>query len=415
MTDVLIAGGGIAGSALAILLGRGGVSVELFERSDFPREKPCGEGIMPAGAGMLERLGLSQAVGGAPFHGVRYHFAGRVAEGLFPSDSSRPARGFGQRRRHLDRVLFEAAAATRGVTARTRSHVESPLVEEGRVVGLRVDGQPRRGRLVVAADGARSRIRASLGLDLPVKLPRLGLRRHFRLHSAQPQPDRVEVFFRPGREIYVAPLPDREILVAALAPASSLREEPALQFERWCREEPVLAARLEGASPSSSLTGAFPLGARARAGIAPGVVLLGDAAGFLDPITGGGISQALLTAELLAERFVHRLGSDESWLRQFDRDRRRLLRDYRLVTQAVLWLSQHPVLAQRALGLLAHTPSLLSHFVSVSAGTRSLLPRWPPARPSRTSRAASLRFAEGVLRYASRRIENRPIEKVPRA
>jgi len=73
MFDVAIAGGGIAGSALAILLGRQGLSVGLFERGTFPREKACGEGLMPGGVAVLRRLGLADAVGGAPFHGVHYH------------------------------------------------------------------------------------------------------------------------------------------------------------------------------------------------------------------------------------------------------------------------------------------------------------------------------------------------------
>ena len=82
MTDVIVVGGGIAGSALAIALGRRGMQVELYERGSFPREKPCGEGLMPAGVAALERLGLRDAVGGAPFVGVRY-FAGRqVKRGL---------------------------------------------------------------------------------------------------------------------------------------------------------------------------------------------------------------------------------------------------------------------------------------------------------------------------------------------
>src|SRR5689334_19680311 len=76
MTDVLIAGGGIAGSTLAILLGRAGLTVELFERGYFPREKACGEGLMPGGVGVLERLGLADAIGGAPFYGVRYYMDG---------------------------------------------------------------------------------------------------------------------------------------------------------------------------------------------------------------------------------------------------------------------------------------------------------------------------------------------------
>jgi len=83
VTDVLIAGGGLVGSAAAIHLGRLGISAELFERGRFPKEKPCGEGLMPAGVAALERLGLN-AEKGAPFNGVRYHVGARVAEGRFP-------------------------------------------------------------------------------------------------------------------------------------------------------------------------------------------------------------------------------------------------------------------------------------------------------------------------------------------
>ena len=81
MADVLIAGGGLAGSALAIQLGRQGISVEMFERGSFPREKPCGEGLMPAGVAALGRLGLEALPEGEPFWGIRYHFGKHLAEG----------------------------------------------------------------------------------------------------------------------------------------------------------------------------------------------------------------------------------------------------------------------------------------------------------------------------------------------
>lgn len=84
MTDVLIAGGGIAGSALAIGLGQRGLSVEVFERASFPREKPCGEGLMPAGVASLERLGVPVINEGLEFVGIRYWYGKRVAEGRLP-------------------------------------------------------------------------------------------------------------------------------------------------------------------------------------------------------------------------------------------------------------------------------------------------------------------------------------------
>ncbi|MDB4980468.1 MAG: monooxygenase, FAD-binding protein, partial [Myxococcales bacterium] len=85
MADVAIAGAGPAGATLAVLLGRAGLTVDVFDARRFPREKPCGEGIMPAGVAVLERLGLIDAVGGRRVDGVRYHGFGGTAESGFPA------------------------------------------------------------------------------------------------------------------------------------------------------------------------------------------------------------------------------------------------------------------------------------------------------------------------------------------
>jgi flavin-dependent dehydrogenase len=372
MVDVLIAGGGIAGSALAILLGRRGLTVELFERARFPREKPCGEGLMPAGVAILERLGLAEAVGGAPFYGVRYHLGDRTADGRFPEIAGVPVAGRAQRRKHLDYVLFQAAAVTPGVTAHTGTLVEALLSENGRVTGLIVSGEPRRARLVVAADGVHSRIRHQLGLDVPPRRKRLGIRAHFRLAPGQAQPPWVDVFVGRGCELYVAPLPEGELLVAALADSEVWGASTECAFRRWWRAERRLASLMEGAEQISSLMGSSPLSGGAQIGVAPGVALLGDAAGFLDPITGGGMTQALMSAELLAEYIVGRLGTQERWLWKFDRERQRMLRDYQMLTQMVLWVADHPRLAKGLLSSLKNSPKILSHLVGVSGGVRRL-------------------------------------------
>jgi len=109
--------------------------------------------------------------------------------------------------------------------------------------------------------------------------------------------------------------------------------------------------------------------------------LLGDAAGFLDPITGGGMSQTLMTAELLAEYLAERLGTDERWLQDFERERQRMLRDYRILTRMVLCLADYPRLAERLLSALRVSPSLFSHLVGVSGGGRQLW-EWPKTRGS---------------------------------
>jgi flavin-dependent dehydrogenase len=373
MADVLIAGGGVAGSALAILLGRHGLQVELFERYCFPKEKPCGEGLMPAGVAVLNRLGVGELVGGAPFYGVRYHFENHVTEGRFPQAGGIPVSGRGQRRKHLDEVLFRTAANAPGVTTHTGAHVDAPLREKGRVVGMFVDGRPRRAALVVAADGVHSRLRHKMGLNVPVRRKRFGIRAHFRLAKEKVQAPCVDVFLGRGHELYVTPLPEGEVLVAALADAQQLGESVECSFRRWLLAEPELAKRLEGAEQITPLLATSPLSAQARSGVAPGFVLLGDAAGSLDPITGGGMTRALVTAELLEQYIPDRISHDDSWLWKFERARRALLFDCRVLTQMVLWLADHPGLAQRLLWFMDALPSFLSHLIGVSGGVRRLV------------------------------------------
>lgn len=368
---IIVVGGGIAGASLAIALGRAGQTVELFDAQTFPRDKPCGEGLMPAGVSALRRLGVVDGADGAAFHGVRYHVGSRVAAGRFPPSVEHGDCGRGQRRLVLDRCVFARAAATPGVTARQGVTVDGPLVEGDRVTGVRVDGRAVRASLVVAADGAHSRFRHRLGLNVPVPRSRIGARRHYKL-AGRSAPPWVDIFLGPSHEFYVTPLPGEEVLVALLAEAEAVQPPIETLFDRWRQQPRVLRDLLEGAEPISPLL-ATPLAATARRGVAPGVVLLGDAAGFIDPITGGGMAQALVTSERLA-RFVVAHGAEHSdaWLPAFERERNALLRDYHLLTRGVLALSRRPALARAALSGLSWTPRLFSHLVGVSAGTRSL-------------------------------------------
>lgn len=376
--DVLIAGGGIAGSSLAILLGRQGLAVALYEQRRFPREKPCGEGLLPAGVAVLGRLGLAEEAGGQPFVGVRYHSGRETVEGRFLKTDGLPQSGRGQRRLFLDQLLFDAAARTPGVRAHAGVAVSAPLVERGRVTGLMVDGKSLRAELVVAADGSNSRLRHQLGLDRPPRGKRFGVRAHFRLAPGVETSEWVEVFLGRGYELYVTPLPGREMLVAALSGTRSLDHPVEEQFRDWCREHPRLAGRLRGAERVSQLLTAR-LGARARAGIAPGIVLLGDAAGSPDPIAGSGMTLALLSAELLARELREGFPADEA-VRRFESRRRAMFRNAQRITRLMLALAQRPRLARLAFRLLRAQPELFSRLLSVSGAAQPLLGRAAPAK-----------------------------------
>jgi menaquinone-9 beta-reductase len=379
--DVIVVGGGLAGASLAILLGRAGVGVELYEQHVFPRDKACAEGLMPSGVAVLARLGLLGRTGGARFRGIRYRGFGRSLQADFPDAEGIPGIGLAQRRLRLDAALFETARATPNVSAHEGSRVDGPLVESGRIKGVRVDGQTRRAALVVAADGPRSGLRRQLALeDRPTTPPRLGLRAHYRLAPGRVPDDHVEIYLGEGHEIYVTPLPDGEVSVAALADQDSSFRPAGAFFGKTLERHRPLCELLEGAEPRSELGGRLPLATRARRSLLPGLVLLGDAALALDPITGAGMAQALMSAELLAS-FLGRRAPDGSLrfdpsddvLAEFDRRRRAIYREAALFTRLLLLLVRRPRLARGALALLDRSPALFSHLCGVAAGTRHLV------------------------------------------
>jgi flavin-dependent dehydrogenase len=290
---------------------------------------------MPAGVAVLKRLGIE--VEGAPFRGIRYHFEDRSVGGEFPNQEQ----GLGIRRWHLDAALFAAARAEPNVECITGAAVEAPVFTDNRVAGVRANGKEYRADLTVAADGANSILRHKLGWDASTRTRRHGIVQHFRV--PEPAPDLIHAYLGHAQETYVTPLPNQELLVG------SLGDHPAI---------PAMFARLEPIGPPR---GAAPLAVKASQRFGPGCVLLGDAAGSCDPITGGGVSQALLSAELLAEHA-------ES-LDVFDREREAMLANYRRLTAGVLALVNHPALIRPALSVLDHSPRLFSRLMAIAGGS----------------------------------------------
>jgi 2-polyprenyl-6-methoxyphenol hydroxylase-like FAD-dependent oxidoreductase len=377
MADVVIAGGGPAGATLALLLGRAGLSVEIYEAKKFPREKPCGEGIMPAGVAVLERLGLRSAVGGRPLASVRYHGFGMTAEAGFPAGADgRAPVALGQRRWVLDQTLLAAARATPGVRVFEEAPVEGAAIAGGRAIGLRVGGEIRRGGLTVGADGLDSAVRHSLGLDHRARSDRrVGVRMHYRLATGRTEPSRLEIFIGDGHELYAAPLPDGELLLAALGDRNAFGPSARGAMERWIGEHPVLRDWLDGATPLTKPAGRAPVTRRARAGFAPGVVLLGDAACATDPLTAGGIAHALVSAERLAAAVPGVLAEGVPALARFDRERRRLLRPHDWLTRALVFLVDHPRLARWTMRGMRAAPRLMTALLGIGGGVAIQPPR----------------------------------------
>ncbi|MBS2015603.1 MAG: NAD(P)/FAD-dependent oxidoreductase [Deltaproteobacteria bacterium] len=317
--EVAVAGGGPAGLAAAITAALEGCSVTVIEPKAGAIDKACGEGLMPGGVRMLRELGVS-GVAGHPFVGIRYAVAGRpgvVAHGTFEG-----ARGLGVRRTELHRAMVERARAVGVRWLHEAVTSVEPLADRVRVAGLEA-------RWLVAADGLRSPIRRMLGLELPARgARRFGVRRHYRM---APWSDRVEVWFAEGAEAYVTPVARDLVGVAFLY-------EPPARFEELLGRFPELAERLAGRAPVTKARGAGPFRQRVKARRAGRVLLAGDAAGYVDPLTGEGVALAMATGALAATCAAR--GVPE----QYEAQWARVTRGYRVLTTALLAVARRPSL-----------------------------------------------------------------------
>lgn len=325
MIDLLVAGGGPVGLATALVAARAGLQVEVVEPRGNPHDKACGEGLMPGAAALLREL-----VGdlpGRPITGIRYlDGSGRTADAAF---RGQPGRGI--RRTVLHEALHDAAltAGVRLVPGRVTAVEQGPSS---------VTAAGRRARYLVAADGLHSPVRRALGLELSaVAPPRWGLRQHL---AFQPWTSRVEVYWADRCEAYVTPVGDDLVGIAVL---TSERDT----FEQQLGRFPMLQRRIAGAPVVTGVRGAGPLRQRVRARTSGRVLLVGDAAGYVDALTGEGLAVGLKAAQRLVTCLVRDdpTAYEGAW---------------RLVTRRSRWIT-HCLLAARC------QPLLGPHIVAAAA------------------------------------------------
>ena len=361
--DVLIVGGGPAGLATAIFARMAGLSACVLERRAAPLDKACGEGLMPHGVAALAAMGVElPAAGYAPLAGVRFVDGSCSAESRFPTGAGR-----GIRRTILSAALRQRA---RDLGAELRDGWEVMAVnDDGAAVTVETRSSgPQTARFVVAADGLHSPLRARLGLARRSRdAPRYGVRRHFAL---RPWSSFVEVHWGDAAEAYVTPVGPNELGVALLWSGGKHRfDELMLRFPR-------LAERLAGAPASSEPRGGGPFAQPVARRHAGRIALVGDAAGYLDPLSGEGITLGLKSARAL----IAVLASGES-LDAYEGAYRALSRNYYIMTRALLLLATRPRLRARVLrGLAAHPPAF-AKLLAITGGEAPLTELAPAALP----------------------------------
>ncbi|HET7217707.1 MAG TPA: FAD-dependent monooxygenase [Vicinamibacterales bacterium] len=304
MPDVLIAGAGPAGAIAALVLARAGARVTLFDRARFPRDKLCGDTINPGALAILRRLGVADvASGGLAVEGMLVTGEGgvrceaRYGDGLV---------GRALRRCALDVALLTAARRA-GAIVEEGVLVRGPLMDGDGVHGLAVSSPQCRQHqvtapIVIAADGGGSRLARALRLSAHARRPRRwAVGAYFSDVDHEGTGCLGEMHIRRGRYIGVAPLPGGFTNACVVtADRRALRDPSSLLLDALQRE-PTLAPRFAAARPLNRPICLGPLAVTSRAVGAPGLLLAGDAAGFVDPMTGDGLRFAFRGGELAAE------------------------------------------------------------------------------------------------------------------
>ena len=337
MIDLLVAGGGPAGLATAIHAARAGLAAVVVERRHGPVDKACGEGLMPHAMRQLRDLGADPP--GMPFRGITYLDGRHRVTGRF-----RDCFGRGVRRTALHTSLLESAAAAGVQICHGEAGAVSQDDESVRCSGLRA-------RYLAAADGLHSPIRAALGLARGSAGPRRwGIRRH---HAMAPWSDCVEVYWSADAEAYVTPVGEDCVGVAILTSRKGGFGEHLSSF-------PALKQRLDG-HPHGPDRAAGPLRQRVRNRTAGRVLLVGDAAGYVDALTGEGLGIALSAARLLVDCVAADRPED------YDGRWRRMSRRYRLLTAGVLRASAYPPLRSRIIPAASRFPAVFTGAVNLLA------------------------------------------------
>jgi len=368
--EVIVVGAGPAGTATALHLANRGHEVLLIDRAAFPREKACGEGLMPHGVEALSRLGITPE--GARFDGVAYHAAGRTAEGRFPDGRH----GLGVARYAFDARLVDVAVRHPNIRVRTGVRATGLSGRPGAMVVSTARDGSYRSRTVVGADGLGSPIRSWAGLARPPATERrYGLRAHLAVPAERTR-GMVEVHVTPHAELYVTPLGPTsrpgwdQINVAALLGRGEVR---TLRGDVLAGFRSVLAACPSLHLGAMEMLGEVktwgPLRRKPSGVVGDGVVLVGDAAGFVDAITGEGMSVGLASAEIAGDVLssaLQRNRLDREALRPYALRRRRMARHLTWLTETVLFGLRRPWLAAHVIANLEREPAVFERLLGVA-------------------------------------------------
>jgi menaquinone-9 beta-reductase len=314
--DVLVVGGGPAGSAAAYWLAEAGHDVCVVERKVFPRDKTCGDGLTPRAVKQLGDMGLaSQLEVYHRYSGLRATGHGMSLELTWPTHPDYPSYGYVVKRRHLDQMVADHAVKA-GATLRQGVEALNPVIERGFVQGAVVKDKESgvseeiKARYLVIADGANSRFGRALGTSRDRSYPQgIAIRGYWEspLHADPWIESALDVRDRNGNVLpgygWIFPVGDGTVNVG-VGLLSTFRDYKSVNTTHLLAEYAATAPgywELDHEHPVGEPTGGrLPMGGAVGPKAGPTHLVVGDAAGTINPFNGEGIDYAYETGRMAA-------------------------------------------------------------------------------------------------------------------
>ncbi len=383
-TDVLVIGGGPAGAAAGYWLARAGHRVTIVEKKTFPREKTCGDGLTPRAVKQITDMGLAGSL--ERFHryeGLRATAHGKALELQWPSHSVYPQHGYVVRRRELDQMVALNAEAA-GAQLLQGHEANQPILERGLLRGAVVTDKEShstfelRAQYVIVADGANSRFGRSLGTSRAKQMPYGTAIRTYWESPRHAEPwieSALDVKDRNGNSMpgygWIFPVGDGTINIG-VGLLSTFRDFKSVNTTQLLDAYAHMVADDWGIDPGNptqrATSGRIPMGGSVGPKVGPTYIVVGDAAGSVNPFNGEGIDYAYETARMAAQVLHEALAAnDPAALQQYPRLLDAEYGDYFKVARLFARVIGRPALMRELTRVGMHSRTLMEWVLRIMA------------------------------------------------
>ena len=383
--EVLVVGGGPAGAAAGYWLAEAGHDVLVVEKKTFPREKTCGDGLTPRAVKQLADMGLEEAIARDHhrYDGLRAVAHGITLEMRWPEHPLYPSHGYVVRRRDLDRMVAEHAVKA-GATVWQGAEAVGPLLERGMVAGAVVERRDTgatedvRARYVVVADGANSRFGRALGTARDRTYPQgMAIRGYYEspMHDDPWIESALDVRDRQGASLpgygWIFPVGDGTVNVG-IGLLSTFRDWKSVNtsrlMEEWAATAPAYWGLSDATKVGEPTGGRLPMAGSVGPKSGPTFLVVGDAAGAINPFNGEGIDYAYETGRLAADVLHEAITTGSGLaLQRYEQSLNEEFELYYKVARLFVQLIGRPALMRELTRLGMHSRSLMEWALAIMA------------------------------------------------